>query len=277
MNKDSIAIENFIEFCNEMSIDVTEESSIKAFESYTNYNSIIGNEYDIAEEGLATRILDKKFGFNKTITLYHGTNANLDIIKANSINMGNNLERRRKSSFWSNNLETAKIWALDWAAIKFDIPYVHDIDKNLFIIPDIINQKTNLPAIDYLKKDLESHPVYVYQATVPVKYVGRGQLAINEYTVNVNVKPEKKYIIYWTALKDLIKVAHSEEEWQNYVKKYNSHKKENLSWMETYIFSNGPSMMKTRKQSYDRLDALYKEPSKTLGRKADHMETVDLR
>lgn len=42
MYNENLAIESFINFCNVMEIDMNETTSVHAFESYNNYNEIIG-------------------------------------------------------------------------------------------------------------------------------------------------------------------------------------------------------------------------------------------
>lgn len=65
-----------------------------------------------ANEKLDTNILDRTL--KKTMTLYHGTDKDLNVISPTSINVGNRLYPvYRKSSFWTKDFDYAVVWALD--------------------------------------------------------------------------------------------------------------------------------------------------------------------
>ena len=210
----------------------------------------------IAEEKLDLRILDGNF--NKNITLFHGSERKLTVIRPTSVNVGNRLSQPRTSSFWTNNFKYAVLWALDWVAINcHDMPYYHDIDENLFVIPDVdlvekdkdgneIMCRNILQVIeDYLTKT----PVFVYQASVPTKYVGRGQCAINEYTVDIPIKPNKTYEINFDTAKSYIKVI-SQQDFEYNVSKIDSFSKSRLSLRERLVFRNSAKIKQQRSEIY---------------------------
>lgn len=214
------SLENFIEFCDNM---------------------------QIADEKLDFRILD--MNFNKSITLFHGTSEKLSVIRPTSTNVGNRLTSIRTSSFWTNNFDYAVLWALDWVAIKLRLHeyYCHDINHVLgssyyFVLPDLY-QTTKLDdgtekeenILDVIKHELTENPVYVYQASVPTKYIGRGQCAIDEYTVDIPIKPQKEYIIDFDIASKYIKIVKDDKLYDKLLAK-DSFSKDKLSIRERLIF-----------------------------------------
>lgn len=165
-----------------------------------------------ANEKLTTVLLDNVSNKDK-MTLYHGSPKDVTMIKANSFNMGNRLEGKSLSSFWASTFEYALVYALDWLFMPMGLHYIHDIDNEKIIIPNYLASdpkypgpdKEDIPMIDYLKYYYEKRlpPLFVYEADIPVKYIGRGQVAINEYSVDHDVIPSKKTKITW---EDILKV-----------------------------------------------------------------------
>lgn len=219
-------IENFISFCDDM---------------------------QIVEEKLETNILDKTLA--KTMVLYHGSPKNdLKTISPTSWNMGTRLSpRARKSSFWTNNLKYAIVWALDWVAMRAGLPYFHDIEGNNFVVPDArlrLKDGREFWAEEWMLESLKETPVYVYKATIPTKYIGRGQLAINEYTVDKNVTPDEKITVTPQMAKPFIKYA-SKEVFDDQINRGRGvYSKENTKIIEKLIFKDKNKVMKERMKLY---------------------------
>ena len=218
-----------------------------------------------ANEKLETNILDKTLA--RTMTLYHGTkHKDLKTVNPTSLNMGTRLSNKpRKSSFWTKDLTYAIIWALDWVAIEAQIPYFHDIEGKAFVIPNAVitkkfpnGREEDFDVWDLFFKTLKEHPVYVYKAEIPTKYIGRGQLPIDEYTVDkaitpdsvIEVTPEmvKNKIVQWAEL-DTFNKYHDIQ--------YGVHRKDKISLKEKLIF---------------------KDPYKTLSKRTELMqkETINI-
>ena len=188
-----------------------------SLESFINFCD--SNE-NIVNEGIATRILnnDRYKAHDKSITLYHGTYKEFPVIKANSVNMGNRLEGKNLSSFWVDNIEYAYLWSLNQVfedlsvALDMDVKHgeyiknVHDVDRLKFITPFPTNLKNPDGSgwIDMVSYFIDKHKGYIAKATIPLKYVNRGQLAINEYTVNKDVIPNEWITFQWKDVKDRI-------------------------------------------------------------------------
>lgn len=214
----------------------------------------------IAEEKLDFRILD--MNMDSSITLFHGSAQKLSIIRPTTINAGNRLTPIRSSSFWTNNINYAILWALDHFVMKLGITeYCHDINNALgnlyyFVLPDLVfvtemkdgTQKEE-DAIDVIKTELNKNPIFVYQATIPTKYVGRGQCAIDEYTVDIPIKPQKIYTIDFDIASKYIKVIKDNDLFDKLMSK-DSFSKDKLSLREKTVFRTPSKMRKQRNAAY---------------------------
>lgn len=165
-----------------------------------NVDSFVDSCYDIANEKIDTNILD--LTLKKEITLYHGAyNPNYDMILPKSLNLGNRTHPSQKdSSFWTKDFDYAVMWALDWVLLHFKIPFFHDIKNRKIVMPGYLiasdkESKIRENAYDFIIENIEDFPICVYEATVPTKLVGRGQFPIDEYSIDVPVKPDHVYRI----------------------------------------------------------------------------------
>lgn len=156
-------------------------------ESYSHYDEIIN-------EKIETNILDKTL--QKTMTLYHGSIFDLKTIKPTSINMGTKLSSTRISSFWTRDYNTASIWAIiTLMKSKLpNIPYVYSSEKKtIYILFSRVNKENNITTVDLFIEKISKCPIYVYTAKdIPTKYIGKGQYDIGEYTVDIDIRPDKK-------------------------------------------------------------------------------------
>ena len=169
MTNNEFAIESFISFCDEM---------------------------EIAEEKLETNILDGTL--SRSMYLYHASYLKLNIIKPTSLNMGTRLSTRRMSSFWTSSLEYSLVWVLDWVCAAIGIDTIHDIERKKMYFPDIRGRlRTDNPSGEFkhiseiIKETLRKKPLYIHGAEIPMKYIGRGQVPIDEYSVDISVTPDK--------------------------------------------------------------------------------------
>lgn len=210
------------------------------------------NSNQIADEALDFTILD--MNFDRFVTMYHGTDQkDLRVIEPRSLNMGNRLNRKiRNSSFWCRDFQYALVWSLDWLAIDLKLPYIHDIEERKFIIPDWVaeNKKTGKEdeAKTIMLNMLGKYPVYVYEADIPNKAIGRGQLAIDEYTVDIPVKPKKMITVTPAMVQDLI-VTLPDNTFDDLERYYVSrHQKMRLGLREMLVFRDGKRTMQRRMQ-----------------------------
>jgi hypothetical protein len=206
-----------------------------------------------ANEKLETNILDKTLA--KAMTLYHGTDKELDTIKPTSWNMGTRLSpKARKSSFWTKNFDYAVVWALDWVAIRGGVPYFHDIERKKFVIPswDVKDKDGKVWWLyDWILESLRKQPVYVYEAVVPTKDIGRGQLAIDEYTVDTAVTPTKKTAITPEIAKKYLMWAESKDFNAARDKNYGVYSKLKTGILEKVLFKDSQKVISQRKSMYE--------------------------
>jgi len=151
-------------------------------------------------ETLETKLTKPFIG--KEITLYHASSFSLSNINPNSYNAGTRLSTGRMSSFWFNNIEHSKTFAV--------YEYLGKLIKNDINIKcafDIPNMKVLVDKKDKEKfiKLFTSDKVFIYEKTVPTKLVGRGHdKSIEEFTIDVPVKPDKTYVLTYKDLEDKI-------------------------------------------------------------------------
>ena len=144
----------------------------------------------INENNIEQIIFGKKQPLQKQITLYHGTDkSDLDIITPNSYNAGQKNDIPKMSSFWFNQKEYAESFAA--------LTLIENYNYNIYVTLDndmkvILNKEYKDDVIKYLK----TVKGYVYEKTVDMSIVGYGHEGVfPEYTLDVPVKPHKRYII----------------------------------------------------------------------------------
>lgn len=174
------------------------------FEGYTRESSN-EEDSDVMNESLETLIT--KPLLPSKVRLYHGSEKELTEIKPISWNMGTRLSKVRASSYWFMNKTYAWQHAVqrmiymskEYKNGEFDelspmdgIPVVNDYETNHLLVSYIPGNK----ASEKLIKKIYSTPVYVYSIDINKKYVGRGQVGINnEYTLDIPVRPDTKFIV----------------------------------------------------------------------------------
>ena len=153
------------------------------------YNKNI-QESSINENNIEQIIFGKKQPLQKQITLYHGTDkSDLDIITPNSYNAGQKNDIPKMSSFWFNQKEYAESFAA--------LTLIENYNYNIYVTLDndmkvILDKEYKDDIIKYLK----TVKGYVYEKTVDMSIVGYGHEGVfPEYTLDVPVKPDKRYII----------------------------------------------------------------------------------
>jgi len=214
------------------------------------------NPDDIATEKITTNILEP--GLGPTITLFHGSDIKFDVVKANSVNMGNRLERKQLSSFWTNNFEYAAIHSVDWIFEEHGVFYGHRIADAKIIIPDVEysegkafrkgESNGGTQSLDFIRKILKGKTTYVYEASIPVKYVGRGQVPIDEYSVDVDVVPSKIHEITYDYIKARIEMMSYED--FLIAKKKGMYSKDHINLRERIIFRNPRKTLSKRARNY---------------------------
>ena len=212
------------------------------------------DDMQIVEEKLETNILDRTL--TKSMYLYHASYLKLNTIKPTSLNMGTRLSGKRLSSFWTSSLEHSIIWALDWLGVRFDMDVVHDIERKKAYFPDVDGRKNGETEFRHISElmieSLNKNPVYVYGAEIPMKLIGRGQVPIDEYTVDVPVVPDRVIEIngknvFSFNVAEFIPI----DEYNKLVdSKKGIYRKDKLNIAEKIIFKNPVKTLKKRTQLY---------------------------
>ena len=202
----------------------------------------------IATEKIDTRIIDLNFG--KTMKLFHGSPNKFNVIRANSYNAGNRLTPQRTSSYWTNNFEYAAFWATSYLSFILKVDECIDINTMKVVLPGhYVVEKTGESLYDILHKTYKEHGLYVYEANVDIKHIGRGQCPINEYTVDIPIKPCKMYKLSWDYIQKFLIFTKDEAEYQHYLNTYTTRKsftKNKLSLREKIIFGNTDRIVEKR-------------------------------
>ena len=175
------------------------------FVGYTKESSNEEETSDVMNESLETFIT--KPLLPSKVRLYHGSEKELHEIQPISWNMGTRLSKVRASSYWFMNHTYAWQHAVqrmifnskEFKNGEFDelspnngIPVVNDYGANTLLVSYIPGNK----ASEKLLKKIYSTPVYVYAIDIDKKYIGRGQVGINnEYTIDIPVKPDAEIIV----------------------------------------------------------------------------------
>lgn len=234
------------------------KASKEFIEWYSNWE-FNQDKMQIVEEKLETNILDKTLA--KSMYLYHASYLKLSTIKPTSLNMGTRLSRKRLSSFWTNSLEHSIMWALDWLGVRFDIDVIHDIERKKVYFPDVDGRKESdgkdaefRHISKLITESLVHKPVYVYGAEIPMKHIGRGQVPIDEYTVDIPVTPDRvieingKNVFSFNVI-EFIPI----DEYNKMVdEKKGIYRKEKLSFTERLVFKNPVRTLKRRSKMYKK-------------------------
>lgn len=257
---------NFYEF------DKTKQSSLDevlqtgmSYNEFTRQvkNHITKESYtssELAMERLATTILEP--GLGPKVTLFHGSDRKFDVVKANSVNMGNRVEWKELSFFWTNNFESAVMHSADWVFEENNIPYGHRLADSKIIIPDgYLTEDAIYPSgggdypshakyiMDVIREAFRKHgSTYVYEADLPVNLVGRGQVPIGEYTIGVDVIPKKVYEISFDKIKTIMEIFPYEE--YTKIKTQGNYRKDLLNLREKIIFRDPKKTLRKRAERY---------------------------
>ena len=137
------------------------------------------------------------------LTLYHGSTEKFNIIKPMSINAGTRISNPRQSSFWTSDFNGAVLFAAEGVINKYrklnnleKITHVFDL-KNMKML---IDRSRKNDVINILKRN----PIYVYEKTMPSKYIGRGHnIGLHEYTLDIPVRPDKIHVLYYDDIKNI--------------------------------------------------------------------------
>lgn len=136
-----------------------------------------------------------KVYFTKSIKLYHGTDIQLDIIKANSPNVGTRLSKPRTSIFLTDIKESAALWGIASGLRNNKYKRMFDLKNGKLLL-----YKENENDIIRILKTMKS---YVYEITVDGNKLGRGHTKnIGEYTIDHDVIPENEYVYTYYDVKD---------------------------------------------------------------------------
>ena len=151
------------------------------------------------------RLFIKDPSLSKDITLYHRTYLKLDKISPMSRNTGDRFSKPRMSSFWCTSQRIPKLFAIHQAICDhFKGVLKHPCILNKDITGVYIDESIKQDAIQYLK----SIKFYIYQKTIPRKYVGIGQSpSTEEFTIDIDVVPDKVFIYNYNDIKSLIKFS----------------------------------------------------------------------
>jgi hypothetical protein len=140
--------------------------------------------------------------------------------------------------------------------MRYNAPFFHDIKGRKFVVPDwSVERKSDgkeFPLDEFLLMSLKEHPVYVYEAEVPVKHIGRGQLPIDEYTVDVPITPTKKTVITPEIARKYINWTRDEVFTKYHSANYGVYSKSKTNLLEKIVFKNGVKVMKQRAAMYDK-------------------------
>ena len=193
-NDDSMDIADFLEAIEEAQTPQEEKEAYlkniySLVEAYFT-NTIIGEQKRMDEslEFALSKHIPVKDGM---VMLYHGSPKHVTSIEPRSINVGTKFSNVRNSSFWSDNPFTALMMGI-WRALADKVPNFMSVDCEFSWYIDFRTSKIHVPKshkknLDKYLKDLK---IYVYEANVPAKYVGRGHdMDLGEYTIDFTITP----------------------------------------------------------------------------------------
>lgn len=137
----------------------------------------------------------------KQVKLYHGSSKKLDIISPMSLNIGTRLSSSRMSSFWTTDINLAKLFAIHQVISE-------EFGNNSCTLKPLVNddkiwiiKEKEKEIISLLKKS----KYYIYDKVIDKKYIGRGHnSAIEEYTLDIKIKPDNVNILTYDDIKNLL-------------------------------------------------------------------------
>lgn len=191
--------------------------------------------------------------FEKNIKLYHGSpDPNLKKISPISNNNETRFSSMRKSSFWTANLEYAIFIGFMRNIQNLNIGhYEHMMDNCVTIITN-----NNDITIDEIKNRICDNYIYVYEKSIPKKYIGRGHCARqNEYSIDVDVIPDNllKYKVSEVFEKFTISILKEDSpDAKNYMHKNKKFWNDRGSLINHIIYRDRDSYLKDKKKyKYD--------------------------
>lgn len=141
--------------------------------------------------------------YEKDIILYHGTSIQdkLDIINPNSYNAGTRLSNPRMSSFWTRKMDYAKLFGLFrliQSELKYKAIFASDF-YHIYVRPSDYNN---------ILREIKTKHIWIYKKTLNKKYVTGGHsYYIDEFTIDVPIKPDEAIKIEYNNFIDLLKDA----------------------------------------------------------------------
>ena len=165
-------IESFIEYCDDMMI-VNEKRSIDMI--------------------LTTN------PFHKNIVLYHGSSYQdkQNIINPEGYCAGNRFTKPSMASFWAPTFEYAKLFGLFRVIDKC-------IGCKANFASDVYHIYVKPSEYSYIEKEIQDKVIWVYTKDISKDHVTRGHARyIEEFTIDVPVKPDKAYCLRFEDFKEL--------------------------------------------------------------------------
>ena len=159
------------------------------------------NESKSIKESLEVKLTTSPF--EKEMVLYHGSPVQdkLSIINPNSYNAGTRLSKPRMSSFWTRKFEYAKLFGL-FRVICSELKY------KCFFAGDAYHIYVRPSDYNDILRDIKSKHVWVYKKTLDKKYItGGNTYYIDEFTIDVPIKPDESIKIEYNDFIDLLKDA----------------------------------------------------------------------
>jgi len=164
------------------------------------------NELRKLSESIETT-LTKPF-LPKSVTLYHGSSLKLSTIKPTARNIGTKLSSLRLSSFWCLDKEEPLMFAIHQVITD-------NFNDSICTLTPLYEGNGIIIAREYkdeVERILKKSNYYLYEKTIDKKYIGRGHnVAAKEYTLDIEVKPDKIYVYSYKDIAGYIKYVPFEE------------------------------------------------------------------
>ena len=167
--------------------------------STQNFNPKLRKDERNIKESLEVKLTTSPF--EKEMVLYHGSPVQdkLSIINPNSYNAGTRLSKPRMSSFWTRKFEYAKLFGL-FRVICSELKY------KCFFAGDAYHIYVRPSDYNDILRDIKSKHIWIYKKTLDKKYItGGNTYYIDEFTIDVPVKPDESIKIEYNDFIDLLK------------------------------------------------------------------------
>mgnify|MGYP000519633769 CR=1 FL=1 len=167
--------------------------------STQNFNPKLRKDERNIKESLEVKLTTSPF--EKEMVLYHGSPVQdkLSIINPNSYNAGTRLSKPRMSSFWTRKFEYAKLFGL-FRVICSELKY------KCFFAGDAYHIYVRPSDYNDILRDIKSKHIWIYKKTLDKKYItGSNTYYIDEFTIDVPVKPDESIKIEYNDFIDLLK------------------------------------------------------------------------